>query len=68
MVFQYCVVFTPTKKQRDDGAKPEIIVDVTSVIADSADQAKVLAARRIPESYQDRLDQCSIEIRSFHQA
>lgn len=68
-LFEYAVIFTPvaTKDQAERGERPKssLIVDVTRVLANSADEAGMLAARAIPTEYIDKLQQCDIAIRPF---
>jgi len=65
MLFQYAAVLHPTEKQTDDGRRPEIIVDVTTVVAGSQDKAVLLAARDISEEYADQLEQIEVVVRPF---
>lgn len=68
-LFEFAVIYTPnnTKEQIDAGitAPPELIVPITSVLAKDEDQAKMLAARKIPESHMDKLDRVQIAVRPF---
>ena len=68
-LFEFAVIYTPVanKEQRENGIrpKPELLVDVTRVLADNEQQAAMLAARAIPAEYTDRLAQVEVAIRPF---
>lgn len=68
-LFEFAVIYvpSPTKDQMERGEKPkhELLVDVQRVIAKDQAQAQMLAARSIPESHTDRLDQLEIAVRPF---
>lgn len=68
-LFEYAVIYTPlnTKEQIDAGkrSKPELIVPITPVLAKDTAEANMLAARAIPATHVDMLDQLTIVIRDF---
>ena len=65
-LFQYSVLWLPTEKQiKEDDAKPKIIKDITSAIASSEDEVKMLAAIDIPAEYKSQLSQVVVAVRPF---
>lgn len=68
-LFEYAVIFNPlpTKEQqeRGEGAKSELIVDVTRVLSNNDREAMMLAARSIPPQFTDKLDRVEIALRPF---
>lgn len=65
-LFQYSVLWLPTDKQvKENDAKPKILKDVTSTVAASEDEVKMLAAIDIPAEYKDQLSQVVIAVRPF---
>lgn len=65
-LFQYVIFFNPKKtdsKKTDN--KPIILTDVTNVLAKDQHSATLLAARAIPESYLDKLDEVTVAVKSF---
>lgn len=68
-LFQYAVLFHPrqTKDQRDAGEFPksELVTNLTTVIAENADQVGMLAARSLPDKFVNTLDCVEIIVRPF---
>ena len=64
-LFEYAILYHPTPEEKKKGKKSEIVVKPTTVIADSEKSANLLAARDIPESYMDKLEQVEICLRPF---
>jgi hypothetical protein len=68
-LFEFAIIYTPrnTKTQIDAGeiSKSEILVPITSVLAKDKETANMLAARAIPETHVDKMDQLTIAIRDF---
>lgn len=65
-LFQYAVIYQP--KKQESGKIPEkakLIVEPTTVLAADLAAASMLAARAIPESYSDCLDECEVAVRPF---
>lgn len=60
-LFEYAVIYTP--KSENEPAK--VLVPVTTVLANSKENATLIAARSIPEEYLDRLDQVKVAVRPF---
>jgi len=68
-LYEFAVIFTSrlTKAQLEAQEKPksQLVVEVTRVLANSDQEAGMLAARAIPSEFADKLDQCEIIIRPF---
>lgn len=68
-LFEYAIIYTPrnTKEMIDAGEvnKPVLLVAITAVLAKDLAQANMLAARAIPESHVDKMDQLTIAVRDF---
>lgn len=64
-LFQYVIFWTPTTDQAKEGKKPEIIVEFKTVLAKSKESANMLAAKEIPDKYNDEIDQVTIALRPF---
>ena len=64
-LFEYAVVFTPTKKEVAEGNKQEIILKPNTILAANEQAAAMQVAREIPDAYADRLDQLEVCIRPF---
>lgn len=65
-LFQYAILWHPTEKQiKEEGLKPIVITDVTTVIAKDIQNAQMIAAMNIPAGYKDQIDQIEIACRPF---
>lgn len=68
-IFEYAAIHQPTPSKNGAGekkkAKPVLIVDVTRVLAANEQEATILAARAIPDTYLDKLEEVEIVIRPF---
>lgn len=65
-VFQFCAFWSPTEKQfKEEGMKPKMVVDIQTVIAMDEDAVKTVAARAIPDEFDDQLDQVTVVVRPF---
>lgn len=68
-LFEYVVLFHPkvTKDQcgNETQGPDEIIVEPERVLADNEQLVQMLAARKIPDRYADKLDQVEILVRPF---
>lgn len=64
-VYQYAVLLHPTEKEKKDGVRSKLLVEVTSVLAADDKGAMVIAARAIPAEYIDRLDRIEVAVRPF---
>lgn len=64
-LFEYAVIFKPTTKEGKKDEGPKVIVPITTVMAVSAAEVTLQAARQIPETYSKRLSQCEVAVRPF---
>lgn len=65
ILFEYAVIYNPSKKESKDGGKAELVVKPTTILAKSEKEANFVAARSVPETFADRLDQLEIAVRPF---
>lgn len=68
-LFEYVVLYHPQPTRdaagNDTTPKSEILVDRTAVLAKSKDEAGLIAARKIPAAYDDRLSDVQVVVRPF---
>ena len=65
-LFQYAIIWHPTKKQiEDDGAKPKLVKELSIILASDEKSVLMSAAMDIPAEYKDQLDQVEIVVRPF---
>lgn len=70
-LFQYAVLWHPKEQNKNDltaGApqeKSKIVVEPTIVLAGDEKSVGMLAAKKIPDDYNDQLDQIEILVRPF---
>lgn len=68
-LFEYAVLHHPKPKKdaqgNEESLKSTLVTDVTRVLAGSQQEVSILAARSIPESYLDKLEEVEIKIRPF---
>jgi hypothetical protein len=69
-LFEYAVLYHPKEKKDAAGnpldeKKSIIITDLTRVLATSDKEVAMLAAKAIPDEYNDKLEQVEIVIRPF---
>lgn len=68
-LFQVAILFnpTPTKEQNERGEEPktEMVIEPRWILAKDKAAADVLAARMIPDSHADKVDQLVIAVRPF---
>lgn len=69
LLFEYVILYHPvqTKEDMDKGVRrsSEILKGITHVIANDEKEVAMRAAREIPDSYLDKLQQVQIAIRPF---
>jgi hypothetical protein len=65
MLFQYAIIWNPSKKEAEDGLKAKLVGEIKTVLAKSQDDVNILAARSIPEEYLDCLEQIDIAVSPF---
>ncbi len=65
-LFQFSIIWHPTKKQvEDDGAKSKVIVEIKTILASDEKSAAMAAAMEIPAEYKEQLNQVEIAMRPF---
>jgi hypothetical protein len=69
-LFEYAVIYHPKEKKDAAGNALEtkrsiVVTDVTRVLATSDKEVGMLAAKAIPDEYNDKLDDVEIVIRPF---
>ena len=69
-LFEYVVIYHPHEKKDAAGnpleqKKSIIVTDVTRVLATSDKEVGMLAAKAIPDDYNDKLEDVEIVIRPF---
>jgi hypothetical protein len=64
-LFQYAILWHPTKKQIEDGEKSKLIHPITDILAADVNQVNMLAAMSIPLEYKEQLEQIQIAVRPF---
>jgi hypothetical protein len=68
-LFEYVVLFHPkqTREQNDrnESPKSEIVIKPTQVLATSEAQVSILAAKAIPDTHLDHLEDIEIAVRPF---
>lgn len=64
-IYQYAVIWEPNEKQAENGDKAKIVVEVTSILASSEQEAVIVAGRAIPDTYLDQLDQVQVVVKGF---
>lgn len=69
-LFEYAVLYHPKEKKDAAGnpletKKSQIVTEVTRVLAASDKEVAMLAAKSLPDEYNDKLDDVEIVIRPF---
>jgi len=68
-LFEFAVIHHPKAKKdiagNEEVVRSKLITPVQTVLAGSADEVSILAAKSIPDEYMDKLDQVDIVVRSF---
>ena len=64
-LYQYAVVFYPTKEEAKDGKTPEVAMQPDTLLAKDINVAALKIARMIPPTYENKLDQLEIILRPF---
>lgn len=64
-VFEYVVLLHPTEKEKKDGVKTKMIVDVKRLVAADAGTATLLAARAIPTEFEESIERVQVVVRPF---
>ena len=64
-LYEYAILWHPTKEQKEDGKKSEVVVKPTTVLAPGDGVAQMIAVKAIPDKYAEEFDQIDIVIRPF---
>jgi hypothetical protein len=68
-IFEFAVLWHPTKKQIEDAEgtppKSKIVVEITQVLAKDDAEVNIIASRAIPDEYLDQLEQVELVVRPF---
>ena len=68
-LFEYAVLYHPKVRRDAQGnevqGKDEVVVDVTRILAGSEKEVGVIAARKVPDDYLDKLEEVEIVVRPF---
>jgi hypothetical protein len=65
-LYQYAVIMQPRFSADDELVDPgRVVVEPTTVLAESQDKANLLASRAIPEKEMQHLDRLEILVRPF---
>jgi len=64
-LFEYAVIFNPSKDDEKKGVKSEIVIKPTTILAKSEKEVNFIAARSIPDNFADKVDQLDIAVRPF---
>ncbi|MBN2570517.1 MAG: hypothetical protein JXA68_00195 [Ignavibacteriales bacterium] len=64
-LFQYAVIYYPTKEEEKNGEKAKLIIEPTTVLAKNEAVASMIVVRQIPEEYAHKLENVEIAIRPF---
>lgn len=64
-LYQYSILWHPTKQESEEGKKSTILVKPEYMMAPDQNSAFIQASRQIPDEYLEKLDQVDIMIRPF---
>lgn len=64
-LFDVAILFVPTDKQREDGAVEEVVLEPTSILAKSEQDALFQVSFKIPEAFKDKTAQLEVAVRPF---
>ena len=64
-LYQYSILWHPTKQESEEGKKSSILVKPDYMMASDHNSAFIQVSRLIPEKYLDKLDQVDIMVRPF---
>lgn len=64
-LFEYAILWHPNDKQEEEGQKSKILAPPTHFLASSEKAASMTAATKIPNGYEEDLDQIEIIVRPF---
>ena len=64
-LFQYAILWHPTKEQEKDGRKSMVVMEPTTILAESEQVAQMIAVKAIPDTYINELNQIVVALRPF---
>ncbi len=64
-LFEFAVIYTPNAEQKKAGAKPELVVPKTDILAENDGKARFYASRAVPKEWEERFEQLEILVRPF---
>lgn len=65
-LFEYAVIFHPTKKEREEqGKRSVMVVKPTFVLAKSDQEVVLLACRSLSSEYMENADRLEVAVRPF---
>jgi uncharacterized protein YrzB (UPF0473 family) len=65
-LFQYAILWHPTKKQiEDQWKKSYVLVQPTTILSTDLNSAAITAAMSIPQEYKDQIDQIEVCVKPF---
>lgn len=64
-LYEWAVIFEGTKDKDGEWTEKPELLKLDTTLADSENQAQIIAARAIPDKYLERLDRVSIAVRPF---
>lgn len=64
-LFQYAILWHPTKKEIEEGLKDKVVQEIKTVLAADANKVAMMAAMEIPAEYKEALEQIEIAVRPF---
>lgn len=63
--FQILAIYNPSKDEEKKGEKAKFVVELQTILAKDVNAASMMAARKIPEEYMEKLDQVEVAVRPF---
>jgi len=65
-LFQYAILWHPTKKQVEDESKKScVLVQPTTILSTDSNSAAITAPMSIPQEYKDQIDQIEVCVKPF---
>lgn len=64
-IFEYAIVGHPSETEIKDGKNTEMLVEPTRVLTADIAGANIIASRKIPDTWLDKLDRVEIAVRPF---
>lgn len=64
-LFEFAIIWHPTKKESKAGDKAKLLMGPITLLAKTPEIVQMAAVKKIPEKYDDQLDQIQIAVRPF---